>query len=221
MSTTGGIMKTIVKELIELIDKYWSFDNTQCHTHTWHDKQDCIEAIEKLLSSPSLPSDEEIEKEAAKYAYKNTVGSPDNFTEGYAQSDFREGAKWLRDTYHPQVDWEKCHNGGYIKINRICYEKKGDCIERKCQFFSTRKADNLLSKVKEAPDTFEEVESVYRNAVCDANNVSEQSMLRVDWEKLRDEFFKDCTNYIGGGGQLRKVNISPHDLFDWFKNKLK
>lgn len=40
-------MKT--KEILKLIDTYWTFDNGQRHTHTWHDKQDLLKAIEELL----------------------------------------------------------------------------------------------------------------------------------------------------------------------------
>ena len=28
-----------------LVEKFWTFDNNQQHTHTWHCKQDCLDAI--------------------------------------------------------------------------------------------------------------------------------------------------------------------------------
>ena len=38
--------------------------------------------------------------------------------------------------------------------------------------------------------------------------------------KIREKFFTECTNFIGGGDTLRKVNIAPHDLFEWFWDNL-
>ena len=42
--------KSLKDEIIDTINKYWTFDSNQCHTHTWHDKQDCLEIIRELLS---------------------------------------------------------------------------------------------------------------------------------------------------------------------------
>tara|TARA_R110000803_G_scaffold131141_5_gene198425 strand:+ start:2821 stop:3048 length:228 start_codon:yes stop_codon:yes gene_type:complete len=36
------------KEVIQLINDYWKFDNDQDNLSTWHDKQDLISEIEKL-----------------------------------------------------------------------------------------------------------------------------------------------------------------------------
>ena len=35
---------------------------------------------------------------------------------------------------------------------------------------------------------------------------------------LRDKFFAECTDDING---LKKVNMAPHDLFNWFEPHLK
>ena len=29
-----------------IVERYWTFDDGQQHTHSWHDKQDCFDAIE-------------------------------------------------------------------------------------------------------------------------------------------------------------------------------
>jgi hypothetical protein len=62
--------------------------------------------LEEKLNSPSLPTDEEIVDEA----YENGKSFPDklkyNFDDDQAWA-FITGAKWLRNTYHPKVDWEK------------------------------------------------------------------------------------------------------------------
>lgn len=33
-----------IDDLMTAIDYHWSFDNSQQHTHSWHDKQDFMEA---------------------------------------------------------------------------------------------------------------------------------------------------------------------------------
>jgi hypothetical protein len=47
----------------------------------------------------------------------------------------------------------------------------------------------------------------------------------INWQKLRDKFFDECTDEIrcestGTQTQMRKVNLSPHDLFEWFKHNI-
>jgi len=52
----------IVKDIRELVDKYWSFDNNQIHTHSWHDKQDCLEQIDLYLASHSTEQENSMER---------------------------------------------------------------------------------------------------------------------------------------------------------------
>lgn len=46
-------------EILDLIDRYWKFDNDQKPVSNWHDKQDLLEAVRKALRihdvSGSLP----------------------------------------------------------------------------------------------------------------------------------------------------------------------
>lgn len=37
------------------------------------------------------------------------------------------------------------------------------------------------------------------------------------WEKLRDKYFKECTIIDGSSGI--RIDIAPHDLFEWFKKE--
>ena len=39
----------------------------------------------------------------------------------------------------------------------------------------------------------------------------------TNWDKLRKEFFEECTDNYNG---LRKINLTPHNLFNWFVEKL-
>lgn len=36
------------KQIIDLVNRYWKFDNDQCNLSTWHDKNDLIAEIEAL-----------------------------------------------------------------------------------------------------------------------------------------------------------------------------
>jgi len=40
-----------------------------------------------------------------------------------------------------------------------------------------------------------------------------------DWNKLRDKFFKECTDKEKYPDLVPTVNIAPHDLFEWFKRQ--
>ena len=48
----------------------------------------------------------------------------------------------------------------------------------------------------------------------------------IDWQKLRNDFFTDCTesqegvDYWTGANTLKRVCLAPHDLFEWFKTKI-
>ena len=37
------------KQIIDLVNRYWKFDNDQCNLSTWHDKNDLIAEIEALI----------------------------------------------------------------------------------------------------------------------------------------------------------------------------
>lgn len=43
--------KKLVIELLDKIDKCWSFDNAQQHTHSWHTKQDLLTKLRKEYRS--------------------------------------------------------------------------------------------------------------------------------------------------------------------------
>ena len=36
-------------EILDLIDRYWKFDDDQTPVSNWHDKQDLLEAVRKAL----------------------------------------------------------------------------------------------------------------------------------------------------------------------------
>lgn len=45
----------------------------------------------------------------------------------------------------------------------------------------------------------------------------------IDWDKLRKEFFHECTDKTFANKyspSIKKVSVTPHDLFEWFRKKL-
>ena len=61
-----------------------------------------------------------------------------------------------------------------------------------------------------------------KNTLChDINEIE-----KTDWKQLREDFFKDCviTERNRGGTdfikQIPKVNMHPHNVFEWFKTKI-
>lgn len=40
----------------------------------------------------------------------------------------------------------------------------------------------------------------------------------MNWDKLRKDFFEECTDDYNG---FKKVNLAPHNIFNWFKEKCK
>lgn len=44
----------------------------------------------------------------------------------------------------------------------------------------------------------------------------------MDWNKLRDKFFKECTDASPNSGKnagIRPVNLNAHNLFEWFRKE--
>lgn len=37
-----------IDDIIDLLEKYWTFDHYQHHSHSWHDKQFCLETIRDM-----------------------------------------------------------------------------------------------------------------------------------------------------------------------------
>lgn len=40
----------------------------------------------------------------------------------------------------------------------------------------------------------------------------------MNWTKLREKFFKECTDNWDG---IAKINLAPHNLFNWFRDEFK
>ena len=40
-------LRAKMAETAKIVDSYWTFNDNQQHTHTWHDKQDALAAIRK------------------------------------------------------------------------------------------------------------------------------------------------------------------------------
>ena len=47
--------------------------------------------------------------------------------------------------------------------------------------------------------------------------------IEVDWKKLREKFFEECvidSKIPQSNKRIPKVDMAPHDLFEWFKREL-
>ena len=42
----------------------------------------------------------------------------------------------------------------------------------------------------------------------------------IDWVELRNNFFNECTTETPREESGKKVNMAPHDLFEWFKREI-
>ena len=42
----------------------------------------------------------------------------------------------------------------------------------------------------------------------------------IDWEEMRNNFFNECTTETPRKESGKKVNMAPHDMFEWFKREI-
>lgn len=42
----------------------------------------------------------------------------------------------------------------------------------------------------------------------------------IDWKEMRNNFFNECTTETPREESGKKVNMAPHDLFEWFKREI-
>jgi len=42
----------------------------------------------------------------------------------------------------------------------------------------------------------------------------------IDWKEIRNNFFNECTTETPREESGKKVNMAPHDLFEWFKREI-
>ena len=40
----------------------------------------------------------------------------------------------------------------------------------------------------------------------------------INWNKIRNKFFNECTTQTPREENRKKINIAPHDMFEWFKS---
>ncbi len=43
----------------------------------------------------------------------------------------------------------------------------------------------------------------------------------VDWEKMREQFFLECTDSSYATPNPPRVKVSPSDVFEWFRQRIK
>ena len=67
---------------------------------------------------------------------------------------------------------------------------------------------------------------------CDCRHEEQQDVEIVEWtdkllkgqarftHELRDKFFKECTTETPLIRDLKKINMTPHNVFEWFQNNI-
>lgn len=77
-------------EILDLIDKYWKFDNDQTPVSNWHDKQDLLEAVRKVLRIHDIVERSEQLKAFAHFLKWKREGYISYSTEEEMVNDYKE-----------------------------------------------------------------------------------------------------------------------------------
>ena len=62
-----------------------------------------------------------------------------------------------------------------------------------------------------------------RIAELEASPPDAMVSLPIEWGTLRDKFFDECVDelpFSTPANPLKKANLTPHNLFEWFKNQI-
>ena len=106
------------KEVIQLINDYWKFDNDQDNLSTWHDKQDLISEIEKLTLTDVVTS------EIASSDLNNVLGylTAMSFDKPELSNDLIEPLNTLSEAIS---EVENLSLSGVVKSSTcdVCYEE--------------------------------------------------------------------------------------------------
>jgi hypothetical protein len=68
----------------------------------------------------------------------------------------------------------------------------------------------------------EELKFIEQKLIDQSQEPKQREVSEFDWNELRDSFFFNCTTFKEAkkNNTLCRVNIAPHDLFEWFKDNL-
>lgn len=80
---------------------------------------------------------------------------------------------------------------------------------------------NIALEIDQAA-TLEDAHPVFSMHISSKNNVQNKKHKNVNWKKLREKFFQECTcipSHSSTDTQitLKKFVVSPDDVFDWFR----
>jgi len=50
----------IMQEIIQIVNRYWKFDEYQQPQSSWHDKQDCLQELKSRLAEAEEENNEEL-----------------------------------------------------------------------------------------------------------------------------------------------------------------
>lgn len=103
-----------------------------------------------------------------------------------------------------------------MDTEKIKYQKAKDTVAKKHGYKDWDDLVNLIGRNGYLYKYEKEATDYYRTEMYGGEV--------VDWKKLREEFFKDNTRTremgVTGDFAMTDFNTLPHNVFEWFKNKL-
>lgn len=116
----------------------------------------------------------------------------------------------------------------YVRTDWQQYSK---ALEAYIDHLTAEQGDNI--RIKDVGNTPEFVNFLLRNALrhLDYDNrrilaeslhkrTQPQELTVIDWKEMRNNFFNKCTTETTREESGKKVNMAPHDLFEWFKREI-
>ena len=135
---------------------------------------------------------------------------------------------------------EKCH---YLNDPKAVHHFTGDFVIKMIEEYASQQQESGEGnevKVGEVLDVLDENQHYYKGA--DGESHIDMFKLahavhdfyqsnptppkidegEIDWEKLKEEFFTECTRPKAGAmsGRIKHYKIPPATVFEWFKTKL-
>jgi hypothetical protein len=148
------------------------------------------------------------------------------------EDEFEVRKQWLREKANQWLDVDMhLPINYYCKTRIVAIPKKGnESTERKIALSDPSNSACLKflnGGGKECKTLCEGCFQFYKmnlgNESKEQSPSVEQGYSEAFWTELRDRFFKECTDrseHYPEFGDIPKVNMTPHNIFEWFKSSL-
>lgn len=65
-----------------------------------------------------------------------------------------------------------------------------------------------------------EIDKFYWGNFFELKSELKETEPKIDWKQLRNEFFNDLTTAYTDLPTIKRMDATPHNVFEWFKNKI-